>query len=438
MVALLNAYAGLSTADIQLLFGGNSSSSSRGTTSTTTTQTTSISVGSGAKDPINAIQAILAQADLEHAQFEASLGKSTSTASAQAAYADQATDSNSVAIEGVATNGGAAVTGASFSATTDGAITRASATVTQEGIQSAASEDWVSSVTAQAAAATATDRFAALTKLAYSTTSGAARSAIMEPWAVEQAAQSSFAADSALTAVDSADRATISGQEFAQSIAGDFTLSVLGAAASVEGPGNTGSLTAAASTTILETAAYQQILAEGAASVSLEQGAAVTQSGGSSSLADANVTLSLPNIAQQDAFAVAEIDSNAVYTEDAGPVAVTVADATNVTISGTSMVATEGGALPGGLPPVGLIQAAISSMNALDADSINVDDTQGVDLNAPFQGNLTLVKLPPESLGAYGGNFITLSTTGGDYADWAIVLPRDEVTVTVSEAQTNT
>ena len=99
MLSSLNTFGGLSAADILLLFNSNPSSSSSSTNATVASTAQSAQAGinaTGANDPANAIQAILAQAQISHAQFEASLGGSASIVTAQAAYADQAGGSSSV------------------------------------------------------------------------------------------------------------------------------------------------------------------------------------------------------------------------------------------------------------------------------------------------------------------------------------------------------
>jgi hypothetical protein len=90
MLPSLNTFGGLSSAEILILFGSNSPSSSSNATHSSTTQSAQTGVdASGANNPANAIQAILAQADMAHAQLETSLADSGSILKAQAAYADQ-------------------------------------------------------------------------------------------------------------------------------------------------------------------------------------------------------------------------------------------------------------------------------------------------------------------------------------------------------------
>ncbi len=88
MLSSLNAFGGLSAAELLTLFGVKSSSSSSSATSTSAPQSASTGVsGSTANDPANAIQAILAQAQIDKAQTATSGGGSAISATAQAEYA---------------------------------------------------------------------------------------------------------------------------------------------------------------------------------------------------------------------------------------------------------------------------------------------------------------------------------------------------------------
>ena len=90
MLSSLNTFGGLSSAEISMLFGSNSPSSSSNATPSSTTQSAQTGVdASGANNPANAIQAILAQAEIAHRQLETSLGGSSSVVKAQTAYAEQ-------------------------------------------------------------------------------------------------------------------------------------------------------------------------------------------------------------------------------------------------------------------------------------------------------------------------------------------------------------
>ena len=90
MLSSLNTFAGLSSAEISMLFGSNSPSSSSNATPSSTTQLAQTGVDvSGANNPANAIQAILAQAEIAHRQLETSLGGSSNVVKAQTAYAEQ-------------------------------------------------------------------------------------------------------------------------------------------------------------------------------------------------------------------------------------------------------------------------------------------------------------------------------------------------------------
>jgi hypothetical protein len=90
MLSSLNTFGGLSSAEISMLFGSNSPSSSSNATPSSATQSAQTGVdASGANNPANAIQAILAQAEIAHRQLETSLGGSSSVVKAQTAYAEQ-------------------------------------------------------------------------------------------------------------------------------------------------------------------------------------------------------------------------------------------------------------------------------------------------------------------------------------------------------------
>jgi hypothetical protein len=94
MLSSLNAFGGLSAANLLALLGANSSSSSSNSTSTSAAQSASTGVSaSGANDPAKAIKAILAQA-----QMETSGGGSVSIVTADAAYAAQTVGSSSGAV----------------------------------------------------------------------------------------------------------------------------------------------------------------------------------------------------------------------------------------------------------------------------------------------------------------------------------------------------
>jgi hypothetical protein len=91
MLTALNAYGGLSAAELLKLFAANSSSSS--STSTSTSQSVSAGVSaSSANDPANMIKSILAQAQIEQGQSKSSAGRSANSANAQAAYVAQTSE----------------------------------------------------------------------------------------------------------------------------------------------------------------------------------------------------------------------------------------------------------------------------------------------------------------------------------------------------------
>ena len=97
MLSSLNAFGGLSAANILMLFGANSSSSSSSSTSAGAPQSTSTGAFAfDANDPTKAIKAILAQAKIEQAGTETSAGGWTSSAIVEAAYAAQTGDSSAV------------------------------------------------------------------------------------------------------------------------------------------------------------------------------------------------------------------------------------------------------------------------------------------------------------------------------------------------------
>ncbi|MHB8886798.1 MAG: hypothetical protein ACYC5H_17275 [Methylovirgula sp.] len=174
--------------------------------------------------------------------------------------------------------------------------------------------------------------------------------------------------------------------------------------------------------------------------LSATEAAYASEAGGSSSLLSANVTISSPDAVQQINNAVSEINRAGIYAQDAAPpnnfgilgyqdpVKVTAADAVNVTIGngGVSLTATQSAAaLEAGLPSLTTIQQAISTLNEANG---------GTPLSSPYEGSFTLVKLPPNTLSANGENMALLGTFGKDA--WALVLPQDTVTVTVSQTQT--
>jgi hypothetical protein len=114
MLSSLNTFGGLSAADILLLFNSNPSSSSSSTNATVANTAQSAQAGTvaSANGTANAIQAILARAQIDHAQLETSLEDSRSIVTAQAAYAEQAESSGG---EDTAVTGAAAASIASSS-----------------------------------------------------------------------------------------------------------------------------------------------------------------------------------------------------------------------------------------------------------------------------------------------------------------------------------
>jgi hypothetical protein len=224
---------------------------------------------------------------------------------------------------------------------------------------------------------------------------------------------------------------------------GGLAVSVLAEAASAAQSGSSSSV-ASASATFLAPDAYQQIVSGGGSAISLSTAAYAAETGSSSAIGSTSVTLSLPDTAQQIAYAVTVLEAKSIWTQTPAapnnqgiaayiaPVDVTAADAVNVTIANGAMAATQGGALPSGLPSLASIQQAMnelgesSSQNCITLDPVT------------YEGTLTLVALPPNSNFACGDNFITFGSSAATdgFESWALVLPQDTVTVTVSQAQT--
>jgi hypothetical protein len=279
----------------------------------------------------------------------------------------------------------------------------------------------------------------------------AVQSATSEQWGINAAAQAAYAAVSASLANATANGiAATSAQErlgrgATDPWGGGLAVSVLGGAASAADPSGSSSL-ASASATFLAPAAYQQIVSGRGAPISLSGAAYAAETGGASRFGSANVTLSLPDTAQQIAYAVTLIDADGVWTQTAAPpnnqgiaayiapANVTAADAVNLTIANGAVTATQGGALPGGLPSPASIQQAIGELALSSPQSYPA--RAGLATSA-YEGSLTLIKLPPGSNFAGGDNYITFGTSAADpFEGWALVLPQDTVTVTVSQSQT--
>jgi hypothetical protein len=376
MLSSLNAFGGLSAANLLTLLGANSSSSSA-TFARAQSAPTGVSA-SGASNAAKAIKAILAQAQIEQSQTATLGGGSASSTTVEAAY--------SVSMAG------------------SGSPIGASATI------------W---------------------------SPGAVQSIASEQWGIDVATQAAYAAVSAISPNDPANGiATIAAQErigigATDPWGGGLAVSVLGEAASAAAPGGSSS-SASASATFLAPAAYQQIVSGGGSAINLAAAAYAALTGGSASLGAANVTLSLPDTAQQIAYAVTLIDAKTVYAENSGPVAVTAADAVNVTVNdgALSLTGAPGAALPNGLPSLADIQQATSQLAMSDPQSYPA--RTGFDPTA-YEGSLTLVKLPPDALFAAGDNFIAFATSGqwnlNTDDKWALVLPQDTVTATVSDTQ---
>ncbi|HWG06170.1 MAG TPA: hypothetical protein VG271_14240 [Beijerinckiaceae bacterium] len=94
----MTAFGGLSIADIQTLFGTNSTSASSSASSKGTTQSASIEITTAsANDPAKAIKEILAQATINQASPASSGGASALSLAAEAAYSAEMSNSSSIA-----------------------------------------------------------------------------------------------------------------------------------------------------------------------------------------------------------------------------------------------------------------------------------------------------------------------------------------------------
>jgi hypothetical protein len=184
----------------------------------------------------------------------------------------------------------------------------------------------------------------------------------------------------------------------------------------------------------------------GASSVSASAAYSV-QFGGSSALVSASVTVSSPDAMKQIGDAVSEINSAQIMVQTnvdpathngisgyVDPLTVTAVDAVNISVSNGAISATamQGASFPDGLPSLTAIQQAYN--NILEQDQPN---SPSAGVPATFNGNFTLVKLPPGTLGAGGPNFTVFSADGywSDDNMWALVLTQNSVSVTASETQ---
>lgn len=194
------------------------------------------------------------------------------------------------------------------------------------------------------------------------------------------------------------------------------------------------------------------------ASLFTAQAAYADQANGSGSLMSASVTISTPGALQQITDAVSEVDKS-VYWEiglnpathngisgESGPVDVTAADAVNITMSngGMSVTAMEGAELPNGLPTLANIQQALGELKWEDeATGWNgIEGTPETNAKAvadawwnSVSGNFTLVPLPANASGSVGGNMITFGSSDWGPLEWALVLPQDTVSVSVSDTE---
>ncbi len=171
------------------------------------------------------------------------------------------------------------------------------------------------------------------------------------------------------------------------------------------------------------------------------QAAYATQMGDSSSLLSASVTVSSPGALQQIADAVSQINNTHIMTQTevdpathngasfyGAPITVTANDAVNITIGNGAVSATamQGAVFPNGLPSLTSIQRAYDMLKAED---------QSTNWGGTFDGNFTIVALPPNALGAFGGNIATFGNSEFGPLQWALVLPQNNVSVTVSDTQ---
>ncbi len=205
----------------------------------------------------------------------------------------------------------------------------------------------------------------------------------------------------------------------------------------------------------------------GWASIASAQTAYTAEIGDSSFAVSASVAIASPNAAQQIADALSVVQNTIVTQSYVDPathngasaytayVSVSAADAVNITMSDGAISATAiaGANFPNGLPSLASIQQALSGLKTQDqsigwdgvaAGAWNPEITEAANPTSmakdvadawwnSVSGSFTLVQLPSNASGADGGNIATFSANG---TNWAIVLPQDEVSVTLSETQT--
>jgi hypothetical protein len=128
------------------------------------------------------------------------------------------------------------------------------------------------------------------------------------------------------------------------------------------------------------------------------------------------------------------------------PIVVSAKNAVVITISGgtLSAAAEDDATFPDGLPSLARVQQVLAGLksedeaigfNGQEATPVtNAKETADNWWNNTFDGSLTLVQLPPGTLGASGGTFTTF-TDGG--ANWALVISQKTTTVAAEATQNN-
>ncbi len=214
-----------------------------------------------------------------------------------------------------------------------------------------------------------------------------------------------------------------------------------------------------------EIADGQMATSTGWASVFTAQAAYEEQAGDSSSLVSASVTISSPDAVQQITDAISAVDQDVDISIPLSPTlglgeplgdlavpAVTAADAVNVTMNGgaVSTTAALGASFPNGLPSASTIQNVLSQLkiedeqigwNGSNAAIADPDLAPGTAEDKSIADawwdtadeSFTLVQLPANSGGGIGGNMAVFDSDG---TTWALVLPQNNVSVTLSETQT--
>jgi hypothetical protein len=221
---------------------------------------------------------------------------------------------------------------------------------------------------------------------------------------------------------------------------------------------------------ILAQAQIEQVqigtIGAGSTSIVTVAAAYADQTDGSRSIVSGSVAITTPGAVQQINDAVALVNNthiikqtdvdpathNGVSSYD-DPITVTANDAVNITISNGVMSATamEGASFPDGLPSLAAIQQTLAGMKE-DVESTGYNGVEATPETTAkavgdaywdatmSSGSFTLVRLPPGTLGASGGNLSVFSADGywSDDNKWALVLPQVTVSATVSETQIKT